>query len=469
VAGAEGEDPIFYAFVRDISERRRSEEQLAYLAYHDPLTGLPNRLMVEQELDFALARARRSDRAVALMFVDLDDFKDVNDRLGHAAGDRLLAAVAGRLRGVLRSSDVLARQGGDEFLVLLADLPDDPALAAESVGAKLLEALREPFVVAGTEVRTGASIGICLYPLDGSDTESLLRHADAAMYGAKAGGGGRLAFHQRSALRHSRRASVSGQLRSAIAKGELELQYQPFLRLGAVPAIAGVEALLRWRHPERGMLSPDEFVGLADQTSAGDDLTDWVIAECCRQAREWLRDDLVPLITVNVSPHQLLAPGFVTRFAQLVRTAGLSMQNFGVELTESAWMVDSAEALGVIADLRSAGATLVVDDFGAGYSSVSRLMTLAFDAIKVDVRLLAGVPGDPAAVRVLEAVLQLIAACRSDVIAEGVETSAQVEFLTRHGVRYGQGFQLARPAPGPELTGVLKRRLAAGAPPRRHR
>jgi diguanylate cyclase (GGDEF)-like protein/PAS domain S-box-containing protein len=468
VEGAEGEDPIFYAFVRDISERRRGEEQLAYLAYHDPLTGLPNRLLVEQELDLALARARRAGGAAALMFVDLDDFKEVNDRLGHAAGDRLLTAVAGRLRGVLRSSDVLARQGGDEFLVLIADLGDEAALAAESVGAKLLDALRDPFVVGGTEVRTGASIGVSLFPVDGTDTEALMRHADAAMYEAKAAGGGRLSFHQRSGT-HSRRAGVSVQLRSAIANGELELHYQPLVRLDAVQTIAGVEALVRWRHPEHGVLGPDEFLRLADQTSVGDDLTDWVIGEACRQARDWRRDDLSPLIAINISPRQLLSPGFVTLFAQHIRGAGLAPENFAVELTESAWTLDSSEALGVIADLRSAGATLVLDDFGAGYSSISRLLELAFDAIKVDGRLLAGVPGDATAVRLLEAVFELITACRSDIIAEGVETDEQVEFLTIHGIPYGQGFGLARPAPGAELTDALKRGLVPGAPPRRHR
>ncbi|HWE08532.1 MAG TPA: EAL domain-containing protein [Solirubrobacteraceae bacterium] len=469
VEGTEGEAPIFYAFVRDISERRRGEEQLAYLAYHDALTGLPNRLRVEQELDLALARARRSHGAAALMFVDLDDFKEVNDHLGHAAGDRLLAAVAGRLRGVLRSSDVLARQGGDEFLVLLADLADDAAPAAESVAAKLLEALREPFIIAGTEVRTGASIGISLYPADASDTEALMRHADAAMYQAKGAGGGRLSFHQRSALLQGRRAGVSGQLRSAIANGELALHYQPLQRLDEAHTIAGVEALLRWRHPERGRLSPEEFIHLADQTSAGDELMDWVIAEACRQAREWLADDLVPLLGINVSPQQLLSRGFVTRFAQQISAAGLSTENFVIELTESAWTLDSTEALAVIADLRTAGATLVLDDFGAGYSSISRLPELAFDAIKVDGRMLAGVPGDVPAVQLLEAALDLVAAARSDVIVEGIETAAQVEFLTAHGIRYGQGVGLAPPAPGGELTGALRERLVRGAPPRRHR
>jgi diguanylate cyclase (GGDEF)-like protein/PAS domain S-box-containing protein len=198
VRSGDRDAPLFYGFARDITERRRSEEQLAYLAYHDALTGLPNRMLVEEQLDLALARARRTGGSAALMFVDLDDFKEVNDRLGHAAGDKLLAAVAGRLRAVLRDSDMLARQGGDEFLVLLADLTDGPADAAENVGGKLLDALREPFVIAGTEIRTSASIGISLYPADAGDTEALLRHADTAMYRAKGCGGGRLALHERS-------------------------------------------------------------------------------------------------------------------------------------------------------------------------------------------------------------------------------------------------------------------------------
>ncbi|MGH2873245.1 MAG: diguanylate cyclase domain-containing protein, partial [Solirubrobacteraceae bacterium] len=197
VDGAGGAGPLFYAFVRDITERRRSEAQLSHLAYHDVLTGLPNRTRVEQELDRSLARARRAGSSVALMFVDLDDFKGVNDRFGHAAGDRLLASVATRLRGALRDADVIARQGGDEFLVLVADLVDDPVRAADRVGAKLLDALCEPFVIAGAEVRTGASIGVSLYPDDAADTEALMRHADAAMYRAKRDGGGRWALHHR--------------------------------------------------------------------------------------------------------------------------------------------------------------------------------------------------------------------------------------------------------------------------------
>jgi diguanylate cyclase (GGDEF)-like protein/PAS domain S-box-containing protein len=467
VEGSGGLGPSFYGIVRDISERRRGEEQLAYLAYHDALTGLPNRILVEQEVDLALARARRAGGAAALMFVDLDDFKEVNDRLGHAAGDRLLASVSARLRGVLRDSDVLARQGGDEFLVLLGDLSEDPTAAAESVGSKLLNALLEPFVIAGTEVRTGASIGISLYPDDASDTEALLRHADVAMYRAKAAGGGRLVFHQKFHAGGSRRSSLTAQLRAAIDAGEMELHYQPVWRLTPSRDVTGLEALLRWRHPEQGLLTAEAFMGLADQSTAGDALMAWVLGECCRQARAWQAESLLPIIGINVSPHQLRAPQFASRVVAQVAEAGLSPGTFTLELTESAWSVDSTETLEVVEDLRRAGFPMVLDDFGAGYSSLARLRDLAFDVIKVDGRLLRGVPGDTTAVRLLRAVFDVAAACVTDIVAEGVETEAQLEFLLAHGISHAQGFALGEPVMAAELTPLLRRHLVSGAPPRR--
>ncbi|MGA2010411.1 MAG: EAL domain-containing protein [Solirubrobacteraceae bacterium] len=466
--GGEGDAPVYYGFVRDIADRRRAEEQLAYLAYHDALTGLPNRILVEEQLDLALARARRSGGAAALMFVDLDDFKEVNDRLGHAAGDQLLAAVATRLRGVLRDSDMLARQGGDEFLVLLADLTEDPAPAAERVGGKLLDSLREPFVVAATEVRTGASIGISLYPDDAADTEALLRHADAAMYRAKGAGGGRLAFPERSAAISTRRTSVATQLRRAIDAGELELHYQPVWTLTPERRVTGAEALLRWRHPDRGLLTPEAFLNLADQGSAGDDLIDWVLGDVARQAREWAQGGLRPVLGINVSPHQLLAPRFVSRLISQVDGHGLSPSSFVVELTESAWSVDSGDALAVIAQLRAAGLSLALDDFGVGYSSLSRLRDLDFDVIKIDRRMLVGVPDDEVSVGVLLAICGLARACGAEIVAEGIETEAQAGFLMAHGIVRAQGYHLARPMSGAELTPVLAQRLAPSPrPPRR--
>ena len=467
VEGSGGLGPSFYGIVRDIGERRRGEEQLAYLAYHDALTGLPNRILVEQEIDLALARARRAGGAAALMFVDLDDFKEVNDRLGHAAGDRLLASVSARLRGVLRDSDVLARQGGDEFLVLLGDLSDDPTRAAESVGGKLLSALLEPFVVAGTEVRTGASIGVSLYPDDAADTEALLRHADVAMYRAKAAGGGRLVFHQRSDASGSRRSSMATQLRRAIEAGEMEIDYQPVWSLAPRRVIVGVEALLRWRHPERGLLTPDQFMNVADQSTAGADLMMWILDTCCAQARAWREAGLVPMFGINVSPPQLLAPGFAAGLAQRVAEAELAPAKVALELTESAWTVDSAETLQVIEDLRAMGFTMVLDDFGAGYSSLSRLVGLGFDVLKIDGGMLAEVPGDDTAVRLVEAVFDLASACATGVVAEGVETEAQRDFLLAHGITLAQGSLLGTPMGVADITALLRGHLVAPRPPRR--
>ena len=457
VEGSEKASAVVYGFVRDISERRRGEEQLAYLAYHDPLTGLPNRILIEQQLDLALARARRADGAVALMFVDLDDFKDVNDRLGHAAGDQLLAAIATRLRSVLRDSDVLARHGGDEFLVLLSELEADPALAAERVGAKLLDALREPFVIGGAELRTGASIGVSLYPDDAADTEALLRHADAAMYQAKGTGGGRLAFHQPAGKILSRRASVSSQLRRAMADSQLELHYQPVWRVSGQRAITGVEALLHWRHPERGLLTADTF--FVEDSAVSDEVVAWVLREAGRQAREWQDAGLNPRLSVNISQHQLVAPGFAARFASELRRHDLAPSRFMIELTESAWTLDSAQTLAVLGHLRATGAAVAIDDFGAGYSSLSRLRELDFDVIKIDRGLLKGVPADRTAVAVLRAIVDLARACDAAVVADGVDRDAQISFLSENGIEHAQGPLFGHPLPANELTPLLARRL----------
>jgi diguanylate cyclase (GGDEF)-like protein/PAS domain S-box-containing protein len=455
--GPRDSGPVVYGFVRDISERRRGEEQLTYLAYHDNLTGLPNRVQIEQQLDLALARARRAQGSVALMFVDLDDFKEVNDVLGHGAGDQMLAAVAGRLRGVLRDSDVLARQGGDEFLVLVADLDEDPEPAAEAVGTKLLGALREPFMIAGEELRTGASVGISLFPEDAEDTETLLRHADAAMYLAKAAGGDRLAFHRSAGT--PRRTSVSSQLRRAMTHSELELRYEPVWALTTERTILGLEALLRWRHPDRGLLDPDSFINLAEHSAVGDELVDWITREVCRQAAKWLRQGLAPRLGLNISPHQLLGSGLAARWQEEITRHGLDPTQFLIELTESAWSVDAAETRSVLAELRARGAGLAIDDFGAGYSSLSRLRELDFDVIKIDRGLLTEVPFDRRAVAVLRAVVDLARACEGEIVACGVHAGEQASFLAEHGIRQAQGPLFGPPLAASELTPLLQRQL----------
>lgn len=460
---AEGAAAV-YGFIRDISERRRGEEQLSFLAYHDPLTGLPNRALVEQQVELALARARRSATAVALMFVDLDDFKEVNDRLGHAAGDRLLTGVAARLRGVLRDSDVLARQGGDEFLILITDLSEDVVRSAEMVAIKVLGALREPFVVGTAEVRTGASIGISLFPADASDTEALLRHADAAMYQAKGQSGGRLAFHQPTGHIVARRTSVSAQLRNAIIEAELELHYLPIWRVGSERTINGLEALLRWRHPDRGLLRPGSFIALADQSAVADEVIDWVLEEVCRHAAGWRGAGLAPLVSLNMSQQQLLAENFAERFAAVLAAHGLEPARFLIELTESAWTVDAEETLAVVAELRGAGTTFAIDDFGAGYSSLSRLREPNFDVIKIDRALIADVPGGQTTDAVLRAIIELARACDAEIVAEGVEREDQLDFLIDSGISLMQGYLFGQPLPVAAVTELLQARLPAVRP-----
>jgi diguanylate cyclase (GGDEF)-like protein/PAS domain S-box-containing protein len=459
--------PTFYAFVRDISERRRNEEQMTFLAYHDPLTGLPNRTLVEQELELALARARRAGTAVALMFVDLDDFKTVNDTLGHAIGDRFLTAVAARLKSVLRESDVLARQGGDEFLVLLADLTEEPSVAAGRVAGKLLDALEEPFVVAGHELRTSASVGISVHPGDAGGCDELMRHADAAMYLAKGAGGRRLAFHQPATGDRIDQRSVATGLRAALQGSELELNYQPVRRLDRGRAIVGLEACLRWNHPEHGRLDAPQFMRLADQSEVGIEVVRWTIGEIVRQARAWRQEGLDPLIGLNVSQAQLLAPAFAPGLIGALQDGGLRPGRLIVELTESAWTVDSAEALAVLRHLREAGIALLLDDFGAGYSSLSRLGNLAFDVIKIDPRLLDGIPGDPAAVALLDAVIGLTRACQASLVADGVDSEAQAAFLLGRGIRYGQGEALGGAQTAGALTPLLRSELVSEPAPRR--
>ncbi len=452
-------EAVIYGVARDISERLRGQQQLAYLAYHDRLTGLPNRVLVEEQLELAVARARRNNTAVALMYVDLDDFKAVNDRLGHAAGDQFLAAVAMRLRGVLRDTDVLARQGGDEFLVLLSDLDDDPEHVAESVGAKLHVALQEPFGVGGSELWTAASVGVSLYPDDASDPEALLRHADSAMYKAKAAGGGQLAFHRTTETLLARRASVSAQLRRAISGSELELHYQPIWRIDGQRGITAVEALLRWRHPDRGLLKPDSFIALAEHSAVGDDLVDWVLREACRDATAWLQAGLRPRLSLNVSPHQLLTSDFGPRMQSALAEHSLDPSLFIVELTESAWTVDAADARAAMADLRAAGTALAIDDFGAGFSSLSRLRQLGVDVIKLDRMLLRGVPDDGEATMVLRAIVEMARVCDAALVAEGVEREDQTEWLIANGVQQAQGFLFGQPQAAAELTPVLVRSL----------
>ena len=432
-------------------------------ALHDSLTGLPNRTMLAEHLAVALARARRSGRAIALAYIDLDDFKLVNDNLGHAAGDRLLVDVGHRLESCLRDTDVLARQGGDEFLLLLADL-DDPETAKKAAVAtyeRMRAAFDEPFHLDGAELAIGVSMGVSVFPQDASDAETLHRHADTSMYRAKENGGGLTVFEASQAAAPLARLSLAARLRRAIDDGELELHYQPIWDLSA-GGIMGIEALVRWRHPLRGLVPPLEFIPVAEQTGVIDALGDWVLEETCRQARVWQDLGLSPGLGINVSPYQLRRPAFAERMRGTIVSHDLDPGRFIVELTESAWMLDADRTLLMLQELREAGLVLALDDFGAGYSSLSRLLHLPLQIVKIDRQFLDGVPDQPGAVAVLDAIMRVAKTCGCDIVIEGIETDAQRDVVTGMGARLGQGFGLGRPLPAAEATALLLERITAG-------
>ncbi|MGH2890385.1 MAG: putative bifunctional diguanylate cyclase/phosphodiesterase [Solirubrobacteraceae bacterium] len=439
---------------------RAAEARLAHLAYHDALTGLPNRAALAERLQAALRRAEGTGKVV-LLSIDLDDFKLVNDGLGHAAGDELLRQLASRLDGVRRPSDLLARQGGDEF-VMLVELPDgaDGAAAAALIGARIAELLEAPFTVAAAEFRIGASVGAAVYPDDALDAESLHRHADSAMYEAKEAGGGFSAFRtgRRDPLA---RLSMAAELRRGLGAGELWVEYQPVWRLPEQTLI-GLEALARWRRPGRGLVPPDEFIPVAEKTGVIDALGDWVLERVCADAVVWDRLGLHPNIGVNVSPRQLQRPGFAEAFAATVGRHGVAPGRIVIELTESGWTLDAARTMPALDDLTSAGFVLALDDFGAGYSSLSRLRRLPVKIIKVDRSFMTDLPSDPQALAIVDGILGLANACRCDVVVEGVENEAQIQLLSERGVRLAQGFGLARPQSAQAITALLRDHLVAG-------
>jgi diguanylate cyclase (GGDEF)-like protein/PAS domain S-box-containing protein len=441
----------------DLTERRAAEEQIAYLAYHDPLTGLPNRALLQEHLELALARARRQSQAVGLLYLDLDGFKLVNDSLGHPAGDELLCHVTMRLSERRRGMDLLARQGGDEFLLLLADLDREGAeAAARGVAEDLLRALAEPFTISGAEFHIGASIGISLFPRDAADADELLRHADASMYAAKAAGRNGVTVYTGDPHEPLERLSMTSRLRKALDREEFVLHWQPIVdpRDGALRKL---EALIRWQDPFRGLVMPDEFIGFAEETGFIDRVGDWVVGAVRDQVVAWAHAGYVaPRVTVNVSPRQLRRPDFGQRLLALIAADGVS-QLLTVEITESAAMADPLRTDPVLTELASSGVEIAVDDFGAGYSSLSRLRTMPVQVLKIDKTFLQAVPDDSEATAIVTAIIELAAALGMEAVAEGVENEAQRAFLVERGCPLAQGYLLGRPVPAAEIEPLLER------------
>ena len=438
---------------------REDEDYLAHLAYHDPLTDLPNRVRLAERLREALPRAV-DGASVALVSIDLDAFKSVNDGLGRDAGDELLRQVARRLDSILRTNDMLVRQGGDEF-TLLAELEAglDATAVVVAMAERIHGVLEDSFRLADSELRLAASVGAAIYPQDAPDARTLLIHADSAMYEAKEAGSG-FALYRPTATRPVARMSIAAALRRGLRNKEFLLHYQPIYRL-ADRELIGLEALVRWRRGDGEILLPDKFIPAAETTGVIHALGDWVLEELCRQAAQWQDIGLRPHYGINVSPRQLERRRFASDFASIVARSGLNPRRLIVELTESAWTVEAARTQRTLDALTEAGFSLAIDDFGAGYSSLSRLRTLPVNVIKIDRSFLVDLPGDPQATAIVEAILALATACGCDVVCEGVETDAQLEFLGASGCLLAQGFGLGRPQPAEAVTDLLIAELAA--------
>jgi diguanylate cyclase (GGDEF)-like protein/PAS domain S-box-containing protein len=448
---------------RDVTDRKILQDELAHQAFHDSLTGLFNRAVFRDRVDHALARGARAGQTVAVLLLDLDGFKTVNDSLGHDAGDELLVGVGRRLEASGRSSDTVARIGGDEFAILLEDQAD--ALSARSAAERLLHELATPFEVRGREVFVRASIGIALSMTDGDRTDELIRNADTAMYAAKRGGKARYEFFE--PLMYERavaRFEVQADLERALARSEFELHYQPIIDF-ATGGIEGIEALVRWHHPTRGLLSPIEFIPVAEETGLIVPLGTWVLGEACRQAAAWRRSDPAHAgmwVSVNLSTRQLLEPDLVERVLQILSESGLSPNALTLEITEGSLMQDVDETVTKLRGLKDLGVRLAIDDFGTGSSSLSYLRQFPIDVLKIDKAFVDEVAGTgPQGPLLVHAIIDMARRLGVDTIAEGIEFGEQLSELRLAGCSSGQGYLFARPLPADDLEAFLDRPVDA--------
>jgi len=449
------------AMGRDVTERRRFEAALAHQATHDALTDLPNRALLLDHLGLALARAERSPHLVALLFLDLDRFKSVNDTLGHEAGDELLIAVAQRIGEMLRPADTVARLGGDEFVILCEEVVDEHH--AVSIAQRILSLVEtQPFVLQGTALELTASIGISLSPGgDDAHAEALLRDADAAMYRAKDLGRARLELFDESMRRRSaERLRLADELAAAIEHGRIVLHYQPCMCL-QTGRIVAVEALARWDHPERGLLPPAEFIEVAEETGLIVGLGLRVLTEACNQARQWAEGlgDAAPRVHVNISARQLTTTNLAELVGMVLDASGLAADRLCLEITESVLMEDAASVIEAVRRLKDLGLVLAIDDFGTGYSSLSYLRRFPVDVLKVDQSFVDGLGPDPEDSAIVAAIVSLADTLDLQAIAEGVETAEQLELLRDLGCAGAQGFYLAAPAPAEQITPLLVRSI----------
>ncbi|HLZ28266.1 MAG TPA: EAL domain-containing protein [Chloroflexota bacterium] len=437
----------FVVSVRDITERKQAEAALEHQAVHDALTGLPNRLLLHDRLSQAIVSARRDETPLALLVLDLDSFKEVNDTLGHHYGDLLLREVGVRLQRVLREVDTAARLGGDEFALLL---PRANAADAELAARRVLEALQDPFVIDGHPVAVGGSIGIALYPEHGSDPGALLRRADVAMYVAKRNQSEFCIYAPEHDQHSPDRLAFAADLRVALEQDQLELFYQPKADM-KTGRITSVEALVRWRHPQRGLVMPDDFIPLAEQSGQVRALSRWVLNAGLRQARDWQRRGRTLAVAINLSMRDLQDPGLPETVAGLLKSWGVASELVSLEITESTLMADPAQAMEIVLRLSTMGVSVSIDDFGTGYSSLAYLKRLAVHELKVDRSFVRHVVTDSHDVAIVRSTISLAHELGLKVVAEGIEDQATWDLIAGLGCDTAQGYFISRALPVPEL------------------
>src|SRR5882672_70873 len=444
----------------DVTQAREMSERMSYLAHHDYLTGLPNRLLLDDRLAQAMAAARRLRQQMAVLFVDVDRFKHINDSLGHAIGDQLLLSVAGRLVAGVRASDTVSRQGGDEFVVLLSSIAhaEDAALSAH----KILAALGRPHHVEGHDLQITVSMGIGIYPEDGTDAETLVKNADIAMLNAKNNGRNNYQFFKSDMNEHAlERQSLESGLRHALDRREFELYFQPKMDL-ETEAITGAEALIRWRQPERGIVLPEKFIPIAEQCGYIVPIGRWVLREACRQTKSWLDADLAPMsVAINISAVELRSKGFVQGVRAVLDETGLDARFLEFELTETALMQDPQSTIAVLHALKDMGVRLTLDDFGTGYSSLSYLKRFPIDALKIDKSFVRGLCTNASDANIVSAVINMGKSFGLRVIAEGVETREQFLRLQAQRCAEGQGHYFQAPVAAHEFAKLLGSALSA--------
>ena len=459
-----GSDEVL-GLVRDISERKRTEEQIRRLAYCDSLTGIPNRQAFLETLEGELLRSRNGNKKFAVLFMDLDSFKRINDTLGHNVGDHLLKVVSDRLRETIRPSDLvtraehynnnnLARLGGDEFTILIPDL--ERVEHALNVAHRVKEAMRRPFLIDAHEIFVTASIGISLYPEDGEDCNSLLKYADTAMYHAKNCGKNNAKLYSSSlTMQIMSHVKLEVGLRKALQNAELYLLYQPQIDV-ASSQIVGVEALVRWRHPERGIISPTEFIPLAEETGLIVPIGEWVLRTACAQARAWQADGRRPVrMAVNLSAKQFMDENLTQIVVSALHDTGLAAALLELELTEGTLMDDARATMVTLEQLRAIGVYLSIDDFGTGYSSMNYLKRFDVRALKIDKSFISGLPQDSENAAITRAIIAMAHGLKMVVVAEGVETEEQLVMLEQFGCDVAQGYYLGHPLPHEAITQML--------------